>query len=227
MEQFCMRNILFFKEGEVIPHTHPDLEFADCVSITFECQERGKAQHGHTGIIGGFSTLSCAVCCRPGPAHLVLQREGFKHPGLRLHQKRHSQACDFNTGHQCTVQLVGAIGVTCLGISKQEMGTHSIRSGVAMVMYLGKCPVYTIMLIGWWSSDAFLHYIHKQVMQFSHNVSKKMLHFKNYQHVPNYDHRIAANDPRVRNDSNNAETRRNISGDASQHNKLSAFTQFN
>ncbi len=107
------------------------------------------------------------------------------------------------------------------------MGTHSIRSGVAIAMYLGKCPVYTIMLIGWWSSNAFLHYICKQVMQFSHNVSEQMLRFKNYQHVPNYNHRIVANDPRVRNDPNNAETRRNIGDDMSWHSKLLAFTQLN
>jgi hypothetical protein len=30
----------FFKEGKIIPHTHPDLEFADCISITFKCQKR-------------------------------------------------------------------------------------------------------------------------------------------------------------------------------------------
>jgi hypothetical protein len=42
-----------------------------------------------------------------------------------------------------------------------------------MAMYLGECPVYTVMLIGRWSSDAFLRYIRKQVMEFSHNVSKK------------------------------------------------------
>jgi hypothetical protein len=123
--------------------------------------------------------------------------------------------------------VVGAISETCLGISKQKMGTHSIRSGATMVMYLGKCPVYTIMLIGWWSSNAFLGYICKQVMQlvmqFSHNVSKKMLHFKNYQHVKNYNYRIAANDPRVCNNPNNAETRRNIGGDALRHSKLRAF----
>jgi hypothetical protein len=38
-EQLWMRNICFFKDGEIIPHTHPDLEFVDCVSITFECQK--------------------------------------------------------------------------------------------------------------------------------------------------------------------------------------------
>ena len=39
-EQLCMRNICFFKDGEIIPHTHLDLEFVDCVSITFEHQKQ-------------------------------------------------------------------------------------------------------------------------------------------------------------------------------------------
>ena len=34
-----------------------------------------------------------------------------------------------------------------------------------MAMYLGDCPVYSIMMIGRWSSDAFLRYIRKQVEQ--------------------------------------------------------------
>jgi hypothetical protein len=124
-------------------------------------------------------------------------------------------------------EVVGAIREACLGIAKHEVGTHSLRSGAAMAMYLGECPVYTIMLIGRWSSDAFLRYIRKQVMEFSHNVSKKMLRFRHYRHVPDYDHRIAANNPRVRNDPNNAETQRNVGGDANQRNRLPVFTQFN
>jgi hypothetical protein len=61
--------------------------------------------------------------------------------------------------------VVGAIGEARLGIAKHELGTHLLRSGAAMAMYLGECPVYTIMLIGRWSSNAFLRYIRKQVMQ--------------------------------------------------------------
>jgi hypothetical protein len=34
-----------------------------------------------------------------------------------------------------------------LGIAKHELGTHSIRLGATMAMYLGECPVYSIMLI--------------------------------------------------------------------------------
>ncbi len=95
-----------------------------------------------------------------------------------------------------------------------------------MAMYLGECPVYTVMLIGRWSSNAFLRYIRKQVMEFSHNVSKKMLTFQNYRHIPNFEHQIQNNDPRVRNDPNNSETRRNVSGDTSRQARLPSFAQF-
>ena len=66
---------------------------------------------------------------------------------------------------------VVSIGEDILGIKKEDVGTYLIRLGAAMAMYLGKCPIYTIMMIGRWSSDAFLRYIRKQVEQFSHNVS--------------------------------------------------------
>ena len=77
--------------------------------------------------------------------------------------------------------VVGTIGEARFGIAKHELGTHSLRSGAAMAMYLGECPVYTIMLIGRWSSNAFLRYIRQQVMEFSHNVTKKMLRFQTLQ----------------------------------------------
>jgi hypothetical protein len=39
-----------------------------------------------------------------------------------------------------------------------------------MAMFLGGC-VLLIMMIGRWSSDAFLRYIRKQVEEFNHDVS--------------------------------------------------------
>jgi hypothetical protein len=60
-----------------------------------------------------------------------------------------------------------AIGSARLGFEPKEIGTHSLCLGAAMEMYLVGVPVYTIMLIGRWSSDAFLCYIRKQVEQFS------------------------------------------------------------
>ena len=112
-------------------------------------------------------------------------------------------------------------GSSCLGFEPHEVGTHSLQSGAAMEMYLGEIPVYTLMLIGRWLSDAFLCYIHNHAEQFSCNNSKKMLTFWSFHHIPDIAPRqISSEDPRQRNHRNNAEMRRNIGGD----NWLSPFT---
>jgi hypothetical protein len=66
---------------------------------------------------------------------------------------------------------IQAIGEEVLHIKKSEIGTHSIRSGAAMAMFLSNCLVCLIMMISRQSSNAFLRYIRKQVELFSHNVS--------------------------------------------------------
>jgi hypothetical protein len=58
-----------------------------------------------------------------------------------------------------------------LGFHDKEIGTHSIRSGAAMAMYLSGVPAIVIMLIGRWSSDGFLLYIRRQVQEFSYGIS--------------------------------------------------------
>jgi hypothetical protein len=69
------------------------------------------------------------------------------------------------------------------GLKKEDIGLHSIHSSSTMVMYLNAILVYTIMLLSHWSSDAFLHYIHKHVMEFSNNVSCKMIQNSVYHHI--------------------------------------------
>ena len=122
---------------------------------------------------------------------------------------------------------VVAIGEDLLGFKKEQVGTHSIRSGAAMAMYLGECPVYTIMLIGRWSSDAFLRYIRKQVEQFSHNVSRRMIRFQFHRHIPDLDPSVSHMDPRQRNHPDNAETRVNIGGNSSMRVRLPAMSLYN
>jgi hypothetical protein len=46
-----------------------------------------------------------------------------------------------------------------LNLKPNEVGLHSLRSSAAMAMYMNKVLVYTIILLGRWSSDAFLRYI--------------------------------------------------------------------
>ena len=118
------------------------------------------------------------------------------------------------------------VGEAKLGFKISEIGTHSLRSGAAMAMSLDQIPVYVIMMIGRWSSDAFHKYIRKQVEQFSHNVAKIM--FKNlmFRHIPEVEPRVSHPDPRQRNHPDNAETRNNVGGNLSRSVTLPPFSQY-
>ncbi len=227
-EQLYMRNILFFKDGEILPLTHLDLKFADCVFVTFNCQKR-EDKHNTVTQESSRDSVLCPVRFVAG---LVRRIWSYK----RTDSSTWISTYISNTiiEHVQSMQVinalhnvVGAIGKTRLGITKNKIGTHSIRSGGAMAMYRGECSLYTIMLISWWSSNAFLWYICKQVMEFSHKVFRKMIQFKTDHHIPTFKHSKAPNNPRVHNNPNNAKTRQNISGDASWRTRLPAFSQFN
>ncbi len=100
-----------------------------------------------------------------------------------------------------------SLGPDELGFTPNEIGLHSARSGAAMAMYLSGVPVFTIMLLGRWSSDAFLRYIRKQVREFSTGISSKMILNEKFYSVP----LASLDDPRIPNHSLKAATR-NTSG---------------
>ena len=91
---------------------------------------------------------------------------------------------------------VRAIREDKLGFKSEQVGTNSQISGAARAIYLGECPVNTIMLIGRWSSDAFLRYIRKQVEQFSHNVSRRMIRFRLHRQIPDLEPTASHLDPK-------------------------------
>jgi hypothetical protein len=72
-----------------------------------------------------------------------------------------------------------------------------------MAMYLSGDPLFTIMLLGRWSSGAFLryiqkqikHYIRKQVKEFSQGISSKMIKNEKFFTIPT----VSKEDPRIPN----------------------------
>ena len=54
-----------------------------------------------------------------------------------------------------------------------------------MALYLAGVPVFSIMLVGRWSSTAFLKYIRKQVQEFLQGISSKMIEVQSFDHVQN------------------------------------------
>jgi hypothetical protein len=75
-----------------------------------------------------------------------------------------------------------------------------------MGMFLAGTPVYTIMLMGRWLSDAFIRYIRKQMLSLGHSISAKMLTYEQFFTVPDFVHTTADGDSRTRSNTNLATT---------------------
>ncbi len=222
----CLQNIRFFKKGHLIPAPSADLESADSIAITFEMQKNDSkfdtVIHGQTD-----DPLLCPVLQWAQLVNRILS-----YPNTTCDTPVCAVWCHGRLDKIASTKVLlalcaasKAVGSACLGFEPSEMGMHSLCSGSAMEMYLVGLPVYTIMLIVRWSSDAFLHYIRKQVEQFLRHVTKQMLTFwlfwKILEIAPTV---VLIKDPRQCNHCDNAKTRQNIGGNMSQRVKLPSFS---
>ena len=81
-------------------------------------------------------------------------------------------------------QTVAVLSKTHAHLDPSDYGTHSIRSGAALAMYLAGTAVVDIMLQGRWCSDAFLLYIKRQVLERSAGISANMLEIADFDRLP-------------------------------------------
>jgi hypothetical protein len=182
------RNIMFIKNHRVLPHHLPEavLASADAVAITFEFQKNDERDETVTQ----GATTSRVLCPVKTSAAIVkrMENDGLTDDAFIFTYKDDDGSLYDLTGPIALKLLrtyVGVINYKSLGINDPaEVGLHSIRASAAMAMYLNRVPVYTIMLLGRWASDAFLRYIRKQVEQFCQGVSQAMIQTGHFHHIP-------------------------------------------
>ena len=191
-----LRCIRFFKDGVQLRHDSPRLEFADCVSVTFEKQKKDERNDTTTQI----ATDDSLLC--PVKQWAAIVKRIWTYPGTTYDTKVSTVLREGVISHITSKMMIDALrdaaesyGLKKLNINKEDIGTHSIRSGAAMAMYLDEVSIFSIMMIGRWQSDAFLKYIRKQVEQFSHNVSQRMIRNQYFRHIPDQE-RNTHHDPR-------------------------------
>lgn len=182
----CPTDITFRKNGEELSHDHPRLHLADTITITFRLQ---KAEYYYESVTQ-YRTEDPELCpIRCWAAVLRRLRSEPKYdptkPVYTYHDASGKQADILSKEIMTDIKrVVSIIGKNILGFTANEVGTHSVRAGGAMMMYLAKTPVYTIMMIGRWHSNAFLRYIEKQVLEFSKGVANKMLTYNTFFNIP-------------------------------------------
>ena len=113
------------------------------------------------------------------------------------------------------------MGKEVLGYSAEEIGTKSIRSAAAMAMFMDDTPVFMIMLMDRWSSDAFLKYIRRQVLEFSKGMSRRMVKNEYLYAIPT--HQSDSNDPRTQN-QNSFATNLSLAPSSHRNNIQPAFS---
>ena len=174
-QRIRISDVQFFTEKTKIPNTDPSIPIkATTVSITFRNQKNGEKM----AVITHHRTNKelCPVVALFNIVQRVLSYKGTNTnsyintflSGGKLRLITSTEVC---SSIRNTVEVFGKDD---LGFGPTEVGTHSIRSSTAMQLFLGKIPTYQIMIIGRWSSDAFLKYIRRQVQEFSEGLSSTM-----------------------------------------------------
>ena len=194
-----IRNIRFFKNNRLLPHSHPHLHLADYVNITFEYQKNDERNES----VGMYRAEGESYFC---PVFIWAQiiRRLYTYPSttsdtkVNLTQQSNSSSKLIEiTSNRIRTKLRAAatvIGAVSLGFKAMDIGTHSIRSGAAMALFLAGTPCLTIMIIGRWRSDAFLRYIRKHVATFSINLSTSMLQSEHFFTTPDFQTLRSSND---------------------------------
>ena len=203
-----LRDLRFYKKGRLIHHSNANLALSDTITITFEFQKSDERHESVTMHRSGDPVL-CPVRAWASVARRVLSYPGTDETSTvnTILLNDTISTISSSTVRTKLRSAVDDIGVDKLGFTGKDIGTHSIRSGAAMAMYLAEVPTFSIMMIGRWSSDAFLKYIRKQVEQFSHNVSSRMLRNESYFTTPDFQPVVSRHDTRMPNDPRNFATR--------------------
>ena len=196
-----VQDIRFFVKGRQIPHSNTNLALSDTVSITFEFQKSDERHETITMHRSGDSML-CPVRSWASIIQRILSYPGTD-PSSTVNTIRVEDKLLKLSSSTMLLKLrsaVRALGEEKLGFKAEDIGTHSLRSGAAMALYLAGVATFTIMMIGRWPSDAFLRYIRKQVEQFSHNVFRRMIKNEDFFTTPDFALSVSRHDTRTPND---------------------------
>ena len=195
-----IRNIQFYRGRRRMHHNDRSLLSADSVAITFEFQKNDERDV----TITQHCTHDATLC--PVRAWAALVKRVLGHPGTNSDTPVNAFVVNGVLKFIPATRIVDkirasatVIGEDVLGCQPSEFGSHSIRSGAAMAMYLNDVPTYTIMLVGRWSSDAFLKYIRRQVQEFTSGVSARMIQRGSFFNVPHAHSTSHREDPRTPN----------------------------
>ena len=186
----CVKNFRFFDDAyNIIDHNDPNLQHAKMVAITFEDQKNRVKSDTVTNHRSGHQYL-CPVI-----AWLKTIKRILSYPGstgdtpINSFMLEGSNKISSITSKNILLVLritVRQMQHLNLGFTEHEIGTHSIRSGGAMLMTLADIREFVIKIQGRWKSNSYEKYIRKQIAQFSCELTNRMIQWNHFHHIPKF-----------------------------------------
>ena len=167
------------KNNNVLRHSSNLSEQAvERVTLTFENQKNGQKMAKRT-----HQRTNDPVLCPVRRLVSLVTRIYRTVPGANEDSQVNVTRLSSRVTHVSNELLKRHIRTTCtlcgglktFGFDAADIGTKSLRSGAAMSLFLMNHSVDKIMMLGRWSSAAFLVYIRPQVLEWTNNMSSDMI----------------------------------------------------
>ena len=163
-------DIRFFnKENSILVNSTIDVE-ASCMSIIFRMQKNLEANEKISNHKSGSD-----LCPIKSWKHIIntLQLQHGNIEKMDVNNFKHNiiKNTDVSRSIKAAIRIASKNNPN---LDPSNFSPHSIKCGAALAMYLNKMSVVDIMLQGRWSSDAFLLYIKREILELSSGISSKM-----------------------------------------------------
>ena len=176
--QYTIQDIALWSGTTRLPHTLPATTLHKrCTSATLSILDQKSGQKNQSVHQEATGTDTCPITAII--RRLTTIRENTRDPQTCIGAYFPQGACNPRLLHAGDITAAIRQSVTVLrlerhGLSPKLVGSHSLRAGGAMAMYLNGVGITVIKKLGRWASDAFLMYIHEQIAALSANVSTLM-----------------------------------------------------
>ena len=177
-------DIKCYRKRRKLPHSSRRLNLVDKVSLTFRTQKNGVNNATVTQWRKGKHICPVQVW-----ADLVTRLDYYPGSSYNTHVntvwvKNHKTTITSQIKTKSLMSGTLSFGEERLRLSHKEVGTHSLWSGFSMELFLTRVYPETIMIIGWWSRNAFLRYIHIQLINLSKGISNLMVSTRSFYKIP-------------------------------------------
>jgi hypothetical protein len=173
----CPSDVVFRDENrKIIKHSSDRTHEAEYVTLTFRDQKNGNKMDSRSQ-----QRTESRILCPIRRWSSIVQRQ--RRMGIKDTQPVYTVRQNKKTQFITTTFVKNILRTTCrlfgakdeFGFDPSEIGIKSIRSAAAMSLFLADHSTPKIMILGRWSSDAFLDYIRPQVLEWTSSMSRDMI----------------------------------------------------